>query len=90
MLDWGHLPNGHLEGEWDVIPHDPLLILLTHKDCEGRIKTEHCAALADSLENLLPNLDDAKSAWKSDAELTRLFIAGLRQAAAAGEDVDFH
>lgn len=89
ILDWGHLPNGHLEGEWDEIPADPLVILLTHQDCEGRIKSAHCNALADALEAILPKMDDTE--WHlTNAERTRRFIAGLRAAAMSGEDVDFH
>lgn len=90
MLDWGHLPKGHLLGEWEEDPEDPLLVLLTHSDCEGVIKAKHCAALATKLQSLLPELDDTKSAWKSDAELTRIFIAGLRKAAKRNQNVNFH
>lgn len=90
ILDWGHLPPGHLEGEWDEIPSDPLVIILTHQDCQGRIKSEHCEPIANALEAILPNLNDEPSEWKSDAERTRLFVAGLRMAAAAKEDVQFH
>lgn len=89
ILDWGHLPAGHLEGEWDEIPADPLLILLTHQDCEGRIKSEHCDALADALEAILPEMDDS-GGITTPAERTRRFIAGLRSASASGEDVEFH
>ena len=89
ILDWGHLPPGHLEGEWDEIPYDPLVILLTHQDFEGRIKAAHCNALADALEAILPKMDDSEG-YKTPAERTRQFITGLRAAATAGEDVDFH
>lgn len=89
MLDWGHLPDGHLQGEWDEIPADPLLILLTHQDCEGRIKSEHCSAVADALEAILPGMNDSNG-FTPPAERTRRFIEGLRAAAKAGEDVEFY
>ncbi len=89
MLDWGHLPPGHLEGEWDELPSDPLLILLTHQDCEGRIKADHCDALANALEVILPKMDKERG-YITDYEKTQQFIDGLRVAATAGEDVLFH
>ncbi len=90
MLDWGHLPAGHLNGEWDEVPSDPLLIVLTHQDCEGRIKADQCSAVADALEAILPGMDDSPGQFLTPAERTRRFITGLRAAAAAGEDVEFN
>jgi hypothetical protein len=90
ILDWGHLPPGHLLGDWPAVPPDPLLILLTHQDCEGKIEAQHCPHLANAIEALIPKLDDTPKAWASDAELARRFVTGLRKAHKAGEDVDFH
>ena len=60
---------------------DPLMYLLIHSDCDGVIKPEHGAPLADRLEELLPFVEDKQR--------TEQFIAGLREAAQADEDVEF-
>ena len=96
-LDWGHVTEANLQGTWEQMPHnlrgeaDPLLILLAHSDCDGWILHQHCAPLADRLEELLPLLPDEEVPghvrhWR---DKTREFIAGLRNAAVAGEDVEF-
>jgi hypothetical protein len=74
---------------------DPLVVLLSHSDCDGEIGTKDCAPLADALEQLLPALDRAEGGGGhvdrgGYAGWTRQFIKGLRRAAAAGEDVEFH
>ena len=85
-MDWEKVPHCALEGNWDLVtPNDPLLVLMAHSDCDGKIFPKQATPLADRLEELLPNiLDD----WQSDR--TRQFIAGLRDAAATGEPVQFH
>jgi len=85
-LDVDAFHEKNFEGEWDEAPSDPLMVLLVHSDCDGIIPTRFCNPLADRLESLMPRIvgDDM------DRDLTRQFIAGLRKAAAAGEDVEFH
>ncbi len=92
MLDWGHITEDNLHGKWERVPDDPLVILLAHSDCDGEIAAEHCAVLADRLEELLPSLPDADMGGHIGDLLpkTAQFIKGLRYAAAAGEPVDFH
>src|SRR5262245_29101748 len=95
MLDWHRYQNGELMGEWKETPHDPLLVLFAHSDCDGVIHPAQAAPLADALEALLPKIEDAPDGGHIGArggyvEVTKKFIAGLRKAAAAGEDVDFH
>jgi hypothetical protein len=98
MLDWGLIGPKYLNGDWDQIPvridgtPDPLLILLTHYDCEGFIKTEHTGPLADRLEELLPALEgkDGGGHIGLYAEKTQQFIKGLRLASKRGEKVTFH
>lgn len=101
MIDWGHLPEGHLPegylyGIWTETPEDPLIVLIAHSDCEGEIFPKQAAPLADRLEGLLPilaALDEggghiaARGGWVG---VTEKFIAGLRQAAVAGEPVGFY
>ena len=87
-LPWEMFEDKNFLGEWDSIPgDDPLMFLLVHSDCDGVIRPEHGAHLADRLEHLLPLLDDDVYRVREDTER---FIGGLRKAAAAGEDVDFH
>lgn len=92
MIDWGHIPDGALEGEWPEAPSDPMLYLIAHSDCEGTLSPDACAALADRLEGLLPLLPDEDAGghignWR---EKTSQFIAGCRAAATANEPLDFH
>ncbi|MDV6014394.1 hypothetical protein [Haloechinothrix sp. LS1_15] len=97
VVDWGHVDQARMQGEWDRVPctivgePDPLLILLTHADNEGRIKAEHCGPLADRLDELvsvLPVEHDPElgGSWQG---VTRQFIVGLRDAVEEGEDVEF-
>lgn len=84
---WARLPI-----KWDCLKPDPLYELLNHSDCEGSIPWKSCAGIADSLERLLPNLPDGGGGghignWR---DKTATFIAGLRAASAANEDLEFH
>jgi hypothetical protein len=88
-LPWDQFEDKNFLGEWDSIPgDDPLMFLLVHSDCDGVIRPEHGVHLAARLEQLLPLLGE--SHVYSMREDTEQFIDGLRKAAAAGEDVDFH
>lgn len=92
MLEWhryGELKE--LMGEWDATPHDALIVLFAHSDCEGVIHPAQAVALADRLEELLPKLEgDGGGHVGNYRETTQRFIEGLRAAAATGEDVVFH
>lgn len=92
MIDWGHITPANLYGEWEETPADPLLVLIAHHDDEGVLHPAQGGPLADRLEELLPALPDGTALghignWR---DKTRKFIAGLRAAAAADEDVEFH
>lgn len=92
MVDWGHVPDGALMGEWDSTPSDPLMVIIAHSDCEGVIHPAQAEPLASRLEELLDKLPAEKDfghigGWRSK---TQEFIDGLRLAASMGEDVDFH
>ncbi len=80
------------ETSWEPYRKDPLTILLNHSDCDGEIKSADCGPLADRLEELLKHThsQDLRGHVGDWHEATRQFIEGLREAAAAGEDVDFH
>jgi hypothetical protein len=92
LIDWGHITSENLMGEWKMPPGDALIILIAHSDCEGVIKHEHCAILADRLEELLSLLPAGGGGghirdWR---ETTQTFIKGLRQAHLANGDVEFY
>jgi len=89
LFDETALPPNYAQGEWKHLPEDPLMVLLVHSDCDGRIKAEHCAPLADALEPLVPKLAGSAEDRQSDAATAKRFIDGLRAASAAGEDVKF-
>ena len=92
MIDWGHITENNLNGEWDVPQADPLIYLIAHSDCEGLIHPQQAAPLAKRLEELLSQLPDEDVAghignWKSK---TQKFIDGLNLAVKGVEDVIFH
>jgi hypothetical protein len=92
-LDWDVFEDKNYQGEWDRPPgDDPLLYLIVHSDCDGVIHPKEGRHLAKRLEGLLPKLDESQSGghiW-SMRGVTERFIAGLRKAADADEDVEFH
>lgn len=77
--------------KWDAFASDPLVKLLTHSDCQGEIAAEDCGAIADRLEGLLPLLvaEEDRGHTGNWHDKTSRFIEGLREAAAAGEAVQF-
>jgi hypothetical protein len=88
-IHWEMFEAKNYQGEWGFVPgDDPLLFLIVHSDCDGVIHPAQGIHIARRLEQLLPLLDDPDAGWLQDR--TRKFIDGLKAAAAAGEDVDFH
>lgn len=91
LIDWGHIVDKNYYGDWDVLPTDPLILLIAHSDCEGVIHQAHAALLADRLTELLPLLDGDGGGHIGDYRTkTQQFIDGLRDAVAKGEDIEFH
>lgn len=98
LIDWGlwkeenFYDPPYIPCRLDGTP-DPLLLLICHSDCEGKIRSEFLDPLAKRLEELLPELekqpDDGGHIgnWSSK---TRQFILGCRAAASKGEDLEFH
>jgi hypothetical protein len=94
-----HEPTDNLLGldsllpiKWECLKEDKLYILLSHSDCDGEIAWEDCAEIADSLEKLIPLLPDeiAGGHIENWRDKTQNFVDGLRKAAAAKENLDFH
>lgn len=78
--------------KWDCLKPSPLHKLLNHSDCDGEIAWEDCEPIAVELEKLLPLFPDGDAGghigfWR---EKTAQFIKGLRAAAKAKENLDFH
>jgi hypothetical protein len=90
-IDWERIERDNpncFQGEWNTSEGDPLVYLIAHSDCDGVLHPPQANALADRLTALLPRLpDDGINPTRRQAER---FIAGLRTAVTAGEDVDFH
>jgi hypothetical protein len=77
--------------KWDLFKDDPLTVLLTHSDCDGRIEHKHLKPLADRLRELMPSLpDEGPYAGLTARGRTQQFIEGLLRAHELGEDVEFH
>jgi hypothetical protein len=96
-IDWGPWPKSayydppYIPCRLDGTP-DPLLLLIMHSDCEGKIRHEFLAPLADRLEELIPRIDneDGHGHIGNYGDKTRTFVAGLRRAIEAGEELGFH
>ena len=79
--------------KWSPYEHLPITKLLNHSDCDGVILVEDCEVIADALQRLLPALykiSHANCPWPWILASTVVFIQGLRDAAKAGENVEFH
>lgn len=92
LIDWGHITNDQLYGKWEKTPDDPLIVLIAHCDCEGRIYPEQAAPLAKRLQELLPLLKDQDGGGHiGDYTIkTQEFIDGLLDAVERNENVDFY
>jgi len=88
-IDWDTIDKDtDYQGNWTAEPSDPIWYLLAHSDCDGVIKPEHMLPLADRLEPIAQKVDDNYGAI--GFRPTERFINGLRRAAAANEEIDFH
>ena len=68
----------------------PINVLMNHSDCDGSIPTAMCGPLADALEAVLARAPYRQTIGPDFMYLlTKRFIAGLRRASAAGENVYF-
>lgn len=79
--------------EWPDVQKDPLVIFLAHSDCEGEIEWKDCSAIADRLESLLAALEisgEGGGHIGNYVDRASQFAAGLRDAFAAKENVEFY
>ena len=89
-VDWDELPEDAVDGVWPETPEDPLMVLLAHSDCDGKIYPPQLMPLADRLGELYKQLPDEPGDFDNMKYLTRRFISGLQLAAALDEPVEFH
>jgi len=102
-IDWDSVPIERLYGKWGKQPPtvesvgiydppitDPVLYLLVHSDCEGKLRRGYLPALRNRLEEIEPAY---RAQFHDDsfmADRLRGFIEGLDRAIAANQHVDFH
>jgi hypothetical protein len=69
--------------KWESLKHDPIHRLLRHPDDEGEIRWGHCPALAERLEELIPDIvtrDGDGYRGQNWAEHASVFVVGFRKA----------
>lgn len=67
----------------------PINVLMNHSDCDGEIPHDVCGPLADALQSIVDRRMPPRALYDEQRPATERFIAGLREAAAAGEAVEF-
>lgn len=78
-------------GVWDEYPADPLWVLIVHSDCDGYIYPDIAVPLANRLEELATKMPtDGAGHLPDPRKATLRFAKGLREAAAAGEALEFY
>lgn len=89
VLDWDSITSDNMQGDWESIPEDPLVILLAHHDHEGHLYPEHAALIADRLEAVAPGLKHIRHDMYWMETRTQKAIAALRSAARDHEVMKF-
>lgn len=101
-IDWGAVTMRQIEGHWDrkgptvkasgvYDPPitDPVLYLLVHSDCDGKLRRGYLPALRDRLVELEPEYERLTATDSYLQGRLRQFINGLDLAIEAGEHVVF-
>ena len=86
-IDWASIKSENYQGEWEQLPSDPLLVLITHSDCDGIIKAEHCNPLRNRLLDILEWIPKDNTYL---VDKTKQFINGLERAIKRNQKVSFH
>lgn len=91
-----------IDGQWywgegfNEESHPGLKVFFCHSDCDGELTPDECEMIANEMEALLPAIEQqgeggghiaSRGGYKGVAES---FIAGCRDAANAGEVLEFH
>lgn len=75
--------------KWESLKPSPLLTLINHSDCDGKISWEECNSIADCLESLIELLPDEENHSWDWKETTKKFVDGLRLAYQLKENLIF-
>lgn len=89
LMDGFGRSDGGLPIAWDSLRPDAVHHLLNHSDCDGVLKVEVLLPLAERLEELAQLLESDGVEGPRWADCARAFASGCRDAAAAGEQVEF-
>lgn len=92
LLDWGHVTEEQLNGEWGATPRDPLLVLLVHRDTDGIIQPQQCHPLAHRISEVMPNLPDEELSGRMGTykRAAARWVGGLLTAGVRWETVTFN
>lgn len=58
VVNWDDITDANIQGEWESVPEDPLVVLIAHSDCDGILPVPVLLPLADRLEGLLDKFED--------------------------------
>lgn len=86
----GSLPE-KLQGDYDTWkPSDPIMYLLAHSDCDGKIRPREAKQIADRLTALLLLIpDEGASFIETPREKAMKFAVGCYKAAKARRSIEF-
>ena len=76
VIDQTMLPPNCVQGDWDHLPEDPLMVLLVHSDCDGHIKAEHCARWPTLSSHCCRNWPEARRKGEQTPEQRRHLLMG--------------
>lgn len=99
-IDWDQITGAQIAGDWKEPPcitrvgydpplRDPVLYLLIHSDCDGKLRCKYLKQLKARLEELLPKFNELAGDGYCEGRLEQ-FINGLGKAIKKGDDVSFH
>lgn len=99
-IDWEQITDDQVAGDWAEPPcinrvgydpplTDPVLYLLIHSDCDGKLRCKYLKELKSRLEDLVPRFNELAGDGYGEGRLDR-FIKGLGDAINKGDDVLFH
>lgn len=98
-IDWEQITEAQIAGDWTEPPcitrlgydpplTDPVLYLLIHSDCDGKLRCKYLKDLKYRLEELVPKFNELAGDGYCEGSLDR-FIKGLGEAITRGDDVSF-
>lgn len=97
-IDWEQITGAQIAGDWTAPPciirvgydpplTDPVLYLLIHSDCDGKLRCKYLKDLKARLEELVPKFNELANDY-CEGRLEQ-FIRGLSTAIKKGDDVGF-